>query len=131
MAYRSFRDAEGTEWEAWDVLPRLFERRLAERRQDVESGPIPERRARAERRLQRNRRATLAGLERGWLCFEAGEEKRRLTPIPMDWPRCDESRLRHYCREARPIQRVAKLADLAPVLLTSEPPTIEPGATAS
>ncbi|HYD53588.1 MAG TPA: hypothetical protein VEA99_13215, partial [Gemmatimonadaceae bacterium] len=111
MAYRSFRDAEGTEWAAWDVVPRLFERRVHERRQaeGEEAEPEPEvleRRARAERRSARSRRAALAGLEHGWLCFEAPEEKRRLSPIPADWPRCDESRLRQYCQAATPTRRV-------------------------
>lgn len=118
MAYRSFRDANGVEWEAWDVIPRLVERRMADRRQGG-TADESERRRGVERRAMARRRASLAGLEQGWLCFERGEEKRRLTPIPPDWPRCDDTRLAEYCNQAgavrRPLpQAVLRLADLAP-----------------
>ena len=32
MGYRVFRDSQGTEWQAWDVVPQLTERREIERR---------------------------------------------------------------------------------------------------
>jgi hypothetical protein len=61
-----------------------------------------ERRRDHDRRIQAGRRPLLsAGLDGGWLCFEAPVEKRRLTPIPADWLR-DEECLERYCREAKP-----------------------------
>jgi hypothetical protein len=122
MAYRSFRDASGREWEAWDVIPRLAERRVEQRRQDetpaadapqMETSEEAERRVRNERRQVGQRRVMLGGLERGWLCFEHATEKRRLAPIPPDWPRCDDERLDRYCQAAKPIRRPdSKLATL-------------------
>lgn len=104
MPYRSFRDAEGREWEAWDVVPQLGERRVAERRGAApEAQPAFDRRRGLERRLIGTRRDP--GLAQGWLCFETRSGKRRLWPIPTDWPRCDESRLVEYFLAARPVRR--------------------------
>jgi hypothetical protein len=114
MAYRSFRDANGTEWEAWEVIPRLAERRSGQRRQDADDGTDTslmetpeeaERRGQNERRQFGQRRVVLGGLERGWLCFEHAGEKRRLAPIPVDWPRCDDETLARYCDLAKPTRR--------------------------
>ena len=107
MGYRVFRDSKGVEWQTWDVVPQLAERRAAERRR-AERGVTPEaviaeRRRVQERRVTSGRRPLLsAGLDGGWLCFEAPVEKRRLTPIPADWLRCDEACLERYCRQAKP-----------------------------
>jgi hypothetical protein len=38
----------------------------------------------------------------GWLCFESGDDRRRLTPVPPDWTECDESRLQLYQAVAEP-----------------------------
>ena len=32
MGYRIFKDSTGTEWQTWDVVPHLAERRVRERR---------------------------------------------------------------------------------------------------
>jgi hypothetical protein len=106
MGYRVFTDSKGTEWQTWDVVPQLAERRGVDRRR-VAAVPAPpvasERRRLGERRISSGRRPMLsAGLDGGWLCFEAPVEKRRLTPIPADWLRCDEECLERYCREAKP-----------------------------
>jgi hypothetical protein len=63
-----------------------------------------------------SRRAVLSsGLASGWLCFEAGTEKRRLTPIPDDWARCADEQLEQYCRTARPVRRSTEIErDLPP-----------------
>ena len=107
MGYRIFRDSAGTEWQTWDVVPRLAERRVIERRRTVAPAPRVERRRMEERRVLTGRRPTLNfGLDGGWLCFEASVEKRRLTPIPNDWERCATARLEEYCRAARPAVRV-------------------------
>ena len=107
MGYRIFRDSAGTEWQTWDVVPRLAERRTAERRVSVAAGATVERRRSQERRVRPGGRPVLtSGLDSGWLCFEATLQKRRLTPIPEDWQRCPVARLEEYCRQARPAMRI-------------------------
>ena len=107
MGYRIFRDSAGIEWQTWDVVPQLAERRSGERRSTVSAAPRVERRRQRERRVRVGRRPMLSsGLDCGWLCFEAPVEKRRLTPIPADWERCPISRLEEYCRSAKPAMRV-------------------------
>ena len=109
MGYRSFRDSNGVEWHAWDVIPQLAERRVEERRQGRRSIPFQDRR-RADRRLIMSRRAvTASGLSGGWLCFEGGTQKRRLSPIPNDWTRCPDEQLEAYCRSARPVRRSTEI----------------------
>ncbi len=106
MAYRIFRDSRGTEWQTWDVVPRLNERRATERRQRAVAPPHSDRRSRTERRTHTGHRAVLTrGMDSGWLCFEAPDEKRRLTPIPADWMRCAVERLEQYCAQAMPARR--------------------------
>ncbi|MDQ3950997.1 MAG: hypothetical protein M3282_11730 [Gemmatimonadota bacterium] len=109
MGYRSFKDSTGAEWDAWDVVPHLGERRMEDRRQTREEIAFRDRR-RAERRLVMSRRAVMAGsLSNGWLCFEGATQKRRLSPIPDDWTRCSESQLEAYCQMARPVRRPTKI----------------------
>ena len=118
MGYRIFTDSSGTEWQTWDVIPRLAERRAADRRRQERSSPPPsvatDRRAERDRRVVVGRRPVLsAGLDGGWLCFEADAQKRRLTPIPADWERCDEACLERYCRAARPAVRPTVAIDVS------------------
>lgn len=107
MAYRVFRDSRGTEWQAWDVVPRLEERRVNDRRSRAAVPLQNDRRSRMDRRILSGPRsvvgATMAG---GWLCFSAEDEKRRLSPIPDDWQRCPSAKLEEYCAEATPARRV-------------------------
>lgn len=112
MGHRSFTDSRGTEWEAWDVIPQLAERRVAQRRVAPMS-TTTERRHRTERRVVTGRRPLLSsGMSGGWLCFDAHVEKRRLSPIPDDWLRCAEERLEQYCAQAKRAQRPATSLDL-------------------
>lgn len=105
MSYRSFTDSTGKQWEAFDVVPQLGERRVEERRHARQPIAFPDRRG-SERRIVMSRRALMAGgLSGGWLCFEGQAQKRRLSPIPDDWARCPESQLEAYCRMARPVRR--------------------------
>ena len=107
MAYRVFMDSRGTEWQTWDVMPRLAERRVADRRSGLGQPPQADQRSRVDRRVQTSPRPLLAsGLESGWLCFKGPDEKRRLTPIPADWSRCAEERLEQYCAQATRARRV-------------------------
>lgn len=128
MPYRSFRDAEGTEWEAWDVVPRREERRQAERRAEhVVADMTLDRRRGMERRLLLSRRSM--EYDGGWLCFQSGATKRRLWPIPADWPRCDDARLLAYRDEARPVRRPSGRPEPAdrPVVPGSGRPPLETG----
>lgn len=108
MGYRSFTDSRGEQWQAWDVVPALADRRIQERRgQRLQFDG--DRRLRVERRITPGKRPSLtSGLGGGWLCFEAKLEKRRLTPIPGDWLRCAVERLEQYCQEARAVIRVGR-----------------------
>jgi hypothetical protein len=110
MGYRVFRDSQGIDWQTWDVVPQLAERRVSERRRvagaAVAVPPPTERRRAMDRRVISGRRPMLsAGMDSGWLCFVAPVEKRRLAPIPADWQRCDTAQLEDYCRQAKPAAR--------------------------
>jgi hypothetical protein len=106
MGYRVFRDSRGTEWQTWDVVPRLGERRHVQRRRIAAPPPAADRRRQVERRIVIGRRPMLTeGLHAGWLCFEAPVEKRRLTPIPADWQSCEVDQLEDYCQQATPADR--------------------------
>jgi hypothetical protein len=47
-------------------------------------------------------------LLQGWLCFESGGDRRRLTPVPSDWTECDERRLQLYQALAEPARLTAE-----------------------
>lgn len=99
MSYRLFEDSRGTEWQVWDVVPRLEERRASaqtDRRVEIKVIPFADRR-RSMRRMANSRRALLRGsYAQGWLCFDSRVEKRRLSPIPGDWTTCDDETLEGY-----------------------------------
>jgi hypothetical protein len=116
MGYRVFKDAQGTEWQTWDVVPQLSERRVGDRRRQRLPPPGAERRG-VDRRVMSGRRPVLsAGLDGGWLCFEAAVEKRRLTPIPADWLRCGEDRLEQYLQQAKPALRASSAVDISTLM---------------
>ncbi len=98
MALREFTDSRGRAWTAWDVPPhRTFDRaRGADRRQTVTPGYAPERRTSRDRR----RRITNPHLQAGWICFTAGEEKRRLYPPPPGWDAASDAELEALCARA-------------------------------
>ncbi len=104
MSYRLFEDSKRTEWQVWDIVPRLEERRKAaetERRVGIKVIPFADRR-RTSRRVANTRRTLLRGsYAQGWLCFESGKEKRRLSPIPDDWTTCDEETIEGYLNEGQ------------------------------
>lgn len=108
VGYRNFRDANGIGWQAWDVNPRMAERRRGDRRRGQQPISFPERRRPGiERRVNSRPRGVLTeGLAQGWLAFESEqEERRRLAPIPADWLRCTDERLEEYCEQAREVRR--------------------------
>ena len=109
MAYRTFIDSDGVEWQAWDVLPKAVERRLKNRRASREIVSFPDRR-RAERRQVDGQWTPLtSGIRDGWLCFEADGIRRRLCPIPADWEDCAFRVLESYCRSASPVRASSSL----------------------
>jgi hypothetical protein len=58
-------------------------------------------RRRDARRTTQVRRALLRGTySQGWLCFDNGRQKRRLTPIPGDWTTCSDELIETYMRHA-------------------------------
>ena len=101
MPYRTFTDSTGIEWQVWDIVPRLSERRTSasvDRRVEIKPIDFADRR-REQRRVPQApiARARLRGTyAQGWLCFESDHEKRRLSPIPDDWSTCPEERLEQY-----------------------------------
>lgn len=105
MGYRIFTDSQGVEWQAWDIIPRLAERRARERR-SVRAVVKAERRTDDRRKVAGERTVLGNGMNHGWLCFEALREKRRLAPIPPDWLRCAVARLEEYLRAAVPAVRI-------------------------
>jgi hypothetical protein len=89
MAIRVFRDPDGREWQVWDVVPG----------RELESG---------------SRRHYLPPeMAEGWLCFEAADQKRRLTPFPADWEHKDDDSMHLLCRSAEPVtpRTPARLVD--------------------
>jgi hypothetical protein len=108
MPYRTFIDSTNTEWQIWDIVPRLSERRSGEHDRRIERNPIPfADRRRDTRRIAETRRAILRGTYAlGWLCFESNKEKRRLSPIPDDWTICEDERLDVYVRRAETVTGV-------------------------
>ena len=113
MGYRVFTDSRGREWQTWDVVPQLTDRRELERRVRMVPVAHADRRRDPDRRIISGRRPILtAGLDDGWLCFEAGTEKRRLSPIPMDWQRCPIAQLERYLDQAKRAPRPSTAAEL-------------------
>lgn len=105
MPIRSFRTAEGVQWQVWNVVPGpkdVPERRIGYDRRSPDpvlrySGP--------ERRRADDRRRPAPLLSRqlatGWLAFECSTEKRRLAPIPQHWDQLSEAELERLCQSAR------------------------------
>ena len=81
MAYRTFTGPDGQEWQVWDVLP------------NRESEPG-----------SRSRTWLPAEMAEGWLCFEAGDQKRRLTPLPAGWEEADDETIGELFRASLPAQ---------------------------
>jgi hypothetical protein len=77
MAIRVFSDPDGREWQVWDVVPN----------RELEPG-------------SRRRHYLPPEMAEGWLCFEAADQKRRLTPFPADWEQKDDDFMNLLCRSA-------------------------------
>ena len=77
MPHRTFLDKPGRQWDVWEVVPTAVERRIAKASPRV---PSIER-----RKVQETRVVVPDRLQKGWLAFQSGLERRRLAPIPADW----------------------------------------------
>ena len=112
MTLRIFTDSNGGEWQAFDVVPRADERRRYDRRSPAEQRALDEERRDADRRLTVSGRSPLASsVCDGWLCFERGVDRRRLIPIPDNWPRCSDQELEGYWHSATPVRRRSALLE--------------------
>lgn len=112
MALRRFVDADGVEWEVWEVNPEQAERRLQDRRAADQPISHPDRRAIVDRRGEEHPRSALpAELVRGWLAFHSGKEKRRYWPIPPEWRSATKEQLSRLCAAARPVGSLDAIAD--------------------
>ena len=116
MAHRTFTDAEGREWEVWEVRPGLalipggVDRRLqrTEPPEAVGESEAAVVRIANERRRRDRRLAVSPQLRGGWLAFRrGGEERRRLAPVPAGWERESDVQLAASCRVAQVVTRSA------------------------
>src|SRR5690349_9322887 len=89
MSLRTFVDSSRREWLAFDVVPRADERRYIDRRGADDAEFDGENRRDSDRRLTVGGSGRIQGTE-GWLCFECGDDRRRLSPIPKGWTRASD-----------------------------------------
>jgi hypothetical protein len=82
---RGFTDSAGLEWRVWEVFPTRGDS--------------------SETKGEAHSRSSLKGtaFADGWLCFESGEHKRRLAPIPEGWQFRDVELLEELCSNATPV----------------------------
>ena len=109
MGYRTVSDADGTEWQIWEVKPVWTERRAADRRSPDSQGqpPSEERRTNTDRRgaFDPARPRISPGLESGWLAFASSTERRRIAPAPQGWEDLPDDALVRLCLSAAPCPR--------------------------
>ncbi|HEY4304948.1 MAG TPA: hypothetical protein VGM82_10805 [Gemmatimonadaceae bacterium] len=98
MSYREFNDRDGRLWEVWEVRPAVIERRQADDRRHQP-------RDFADRRSAELQFKLLGGLRDGWLTFQCGIERRRLTPIPEGWTSLPDDTLRALSARATLVNR--------------------------
>ncbi|MDF1506101.1 hypothetical protein [Roseisolibacter sp. H3M3-2] len=118
---RSFRDETGTEWIVWAVRPQretarhLERRQHADRRLSAAPEPIIERRgAGGDRRRYAGERGVVIQHPEGWLTFQAGTVRRRLSPIPPRWEEGSEAELLALLGEAAPARPAARALGVEP-----------------
>ena len=113
--HRTFLDPRGKVWEVWMVHPSSIERRKMERRTPVENAVnLIEQRVLGDRRANSGTRGAVASeFKSGWLCFAGDGEKRRLTPIPVNWMSANDSQVAEWCRMAKRVVRCGPTWDPA------------------
>ena len=92
MPKRQFHDATGASWDVWDVRPSDASRSAYHR--DV---------AREPSTPKTSILSLDPLLENGWLCFQAGPERRRFAPIPPAWWELPDGVLRVMLEIANPV----------------------------
>jgi hypothetical protein len=105
MAHRTFRDDSGREWDAWEVVPTAVERRIS-RRMLASSASSKERRQVADARV-----VVPPELQKGWLAFQSGTERRRLAPIPEGWSELSDTELIALLQRAERRSRARRLIE--------------------
>ena len=114
MSLREFVDGDGRVWQVWGTIPgtpheaEVFAQsaRLqaaAERRAAAGHGEAPD---------VARRSPVTPGRENGWLTFQSGEEKRRLSPIPPDWVTASDVELGRYLARAEQVRLSAAAAEM-------------------
>lgn len=103
MAHRTFRDELGREWDVWEVVPTAVERRMAR--------AAPRASAIERRRAQETRVVVPDSLQKGWLAFQSGSERRRLAPIPKDWEDMTDAELVELLNQADRRSRARRLIE--------------------
>lgn len=101
MALREYVDREGRSWTVWSVAPRFTPVRSGIERRVQTVVVSRDRRVSGDRRRRTLDRIVL----QGWLCFDSGLERRRLSPAPPDWEMCSEEALERYRAAAQPTRR--------------------------
>jgi hypothetical protein len=94
-AHRLFDDVRGVRWDVWAVHPEG---------RPVQLSALP------------------ATFQTGWLVFESAGEKRRLSPIPVDWQALPADELERLCERADVAPRRARTQSDAG---EAPPPTTE------
>lgn len=113
MTYREFVTLDGRIWEAWEVRPIAIERRLNDDR-------------RQHSRFSHDRRSSElqfkmhGSLREGWVTFQCGQDKRRITPIPAGWGELPDAGLVALLALAVPLRRVQAALSNS----TREPPAL-------
>ena len=87
MTHRKIKDGLGRAWDVWEVYPSAVEQRMSGEVPAVLDGEPPAR----EKREVRIR--VPSALQDGWLAFQSGKDRRRLTPIPERWVTLDDEEL--------------------------------------
>jgi hypothetical protein len=103
MSHRSFHDEVGRTWEVWEVVPTAVERRVMK---PVSRPPTIERRKVREARV-----LVPEKLQRGWLAFQSGNERRRLAPIPTEWDEMTTAELVELLHQADRRLRARRLVE--------------------
>jgi len=102
VAKRQFTTEDAVVWVVWDVHPGDLGRVTYDRRATNSSVDSDGSSAKSGRR---DDGIVHPELQQGWLCFQAGTEKRRFTPIPPDWHELPDSALRVMLEVATPAPR--------------------------
>ena len=101
MALREFTAADGEVWQVWDTVPgtpheaAIFAQSA---RFEAEAARRGEGLAGAAGRLGVSR-----GRGSGWLTFQCGQRKRRLSPIPGAWEAASPTQLAEWLGLAEPV----------------------------